>query len=75
MDHAAATEPGRADDATWLELEDLLDEVARLSTPDTPPREYYAGLLDRALRATGAVAGAVFWRGDSSALRLASLCS
>ncbi|MGE0608771.1 MAG: hypothetical protein AB7O62_16880 [Pirellulales bacterium] len=69
MDHAAATNPVQADDATWLELEDLLDEVARLSTPDTPPREFHAGLLDRAVRAMAASAGAIFLRGESG-LRL-----
>lgn len=70
MDQTAAKRPARADDATWLELEDLLDEVARLATPATPPREFYAGLLERTVRALAATAGAVFLRNSVGQLRL-----
>ena len=37
-----------------------MGEIARLARGDLPPREFYGGLLDRAVRAVGAVGGAVW---------------
>ena len=45
---------------TWQEIEGLVDELTVLSKAETAPRHFHAELLDRALQASSAVAGAVW---------------
>lgn len=59
MSSAPPTDSVPPDDA-WRELQQLIDEVARLARSSAEPAEFYGALVDRCLRATGAVA-AVLW--------------
>jgi hypothetical protein len=47
-----------------------MDEIARLARGDLPPREFYGGMLDRAVRAVGAVGGAVWLRNKARQFQL-----
>jgi biotin carboxyl carrier protein len=53
-----------------LDTEPLLEEIARLARGDLPPREFYGGLLERAVRAVGAVGGAVWLRSQGKQFQL-----
>ncbi|MBI3861268.1 MAG: HlyD family efflux transporter periplasmic adaptor subunit [Planctomycetia bacterium] len=58
------TEPttARPGDVTLQEIDNLLDEVSRLSLSESTPHEFHLELLDRAVRALAAVGGAVWTR-------------
>ena len=62
----------RHDDAieqTWRAVEQLADELLVLSRQPLPPAEFHAALLQRALAALAASAGA-FWTRDARGFRL-----
>ena len=53
------TEPTalRGGEATLQEIDDLLDEVSRLSLTESTPHEFHLQLLERAVRVLAAVGG------------------
>ena len=55
---------------TWHEIEDLIHEIAVLSNADLSAKDFHAELLDHAVRAMAAVAGAVWIRGPGGRLEL-----
>ena len=63
----AATE---ATGRTWLEIEGLVEEVARLAKQNVSSQQFYGELLDRAVRGIAAVGGAVWIRGAEGNLFL-----
>jgi multidrug resistance efflux pump len=52
----------RLGDGTLQEIDDLLDEVSRLSLSESTPQEFHLEVLERAIRALAAVGGAVWIR-------------
>ena len=48
-----------------VEIRNLLGEMTKLATADTPPEDFYRGILDRTVAALAAPAGAI-WIGDGS---------
>ncbi len=54
--------PPRPSDITLQDLDDLLDQVARLAGSDSSPQAFHLQLLDRAVRGLAAVGGAVWMR-------------
>lgn len=72
MSFDASSMPARSGDIPLLEIDDLLDEVARLARTDASPPTFHLELLERAVRALAGVGGAVWirsatgtWRTDS----------
>jgi len=53
-----------------LDIQPLLDDIARLARSDLPPREFYAGLLQRSVGALNAEGGAIWLRGQDGQFRL-----
>jgi hypothetical protein len=68
------TEPtsARLGDVTLQEIDDLLDEVSRLSLSESTPHEFHFEVLERAVRALAAVGGAVWIRSESGEWQLDS---
>jgi len=62
-----ATRPG---EVTLHEIDDLLDQVARLARSESTPHEFHLELLERAVRALGAVGGLVWIRPQAGAVGL-----
>ncbi len=62
MSPEATSIPVRPEAATLQEIDDLLDEVARLARSNISPQEFHREVLDRAVRALSAVGGAVWTR-------------
>jgi hypothetical protein len=62
----------RPGDVTLEEIDDLLDQVARLARADSTPQTFHLELLERAVRALAAVGGAVWIRPPAGAWRLDS---
>jgi multidrug efflux pump subunit AcrA (membrane-fusion protein) len=62
-DDLASSELHRAEE-TWHEIDELVDDVAKLSRSDCSLQEFHAELLTRSVGALAAVAGAV-WRCDA----------
>lgn len=60
-----------AHDATWREIERLLDETSQLAAPGLPIGDFYRALLERAVRALAAFGGAVWTCGPEGRLGLA----
>jgi hypothetical protein len=56
--------------STWQEIEGLVEEIARCAKADVSAQQFYADLLDRAVRALGAAGGAVWIRGEQGEFRL-----
>jgi multidrug efflux pump subunit AcrA (membrane-fusion protein) len=54
---------GQADEQTWHEIEDVLHDLSRLAAADGSADEFYAELVDRAVRVLAAVGGAVWIAG------------
>ncbi|MGE5193157.1 MAG: HlyD family efflux transporter periplasmic adaptor subunit [Deltaproteobacteria bacterium] len=54
------------------ELDDLLDQVARLARSDCPPQAFHLEMLDRAVRALAAAGGAVWIRPPAGAWEIDS---
>ncbi len=52
-------------DGVWRQIEDLVDQVAELSKTQIPEEQFYAAVLDGAVRAGAAVGGAV-WMPDGA---------
>lgn len=50
-------------DASWLQLEEMIERLHEAARTDSPPREFYARLLAEACAATGAAGGAAWRRG------------
>ena len=48
-------------DASWLQLEEMIERLHEAARSDLPPREFFGRLLADACAATGAVGGAA-WR-------------
>ncbi len=59
----------RAADVTLQEIDDLLDQVARLAQSEASPQAFHLEVLDRAVRALAAVGGAVWVRQDAGQAR------
>jgi len=60
--NASHSELDSADQA-WREIDDLVDEISRLSSSELSSADFYAQLLDRIVPALAAVGGAVWTRG------------
>lgn len=62
-----ATEKAPADfsqiDEVWRQIEDLVDQIAELSKTQVPEEQFYAAVLDGAVRAGAAIGGAI-WMTD-----------
>lgn len=50
-------------DASWLQLEEMIERLHEAARADSPPREFYGRLLADACAATGAAGGAAWRRG------------
>jgi len=59
-------------DRDWKEIESLVAEVDQLSKSDVAPPKFYEMLCDRAMKATAAVAVAVWLRRDAKQMSLES---
>src|SRR5579872_1842906 len=59
----------RPNDTAVQEIDDLLEQVARLSHGDLPPLEFHREVLGRAVRALAAMAGAVCVGVESGVVR------
>ncbi|MFC1597470.1 HlyD family efflux transporter periplasmic adaptor subunit [Planctomycetota bacterium] len=57
-------------DEAWREVDELVDAVARLSTSELSPREFYAQLMDRIVPALAAAGGAVWSSSSEGAVEL-----
>lgn len=66
---APSARPG---DVTLLEIDDLLDQVARLAHSDTAPHEFHIEVLERAVRALAAVGGIIWIRSEPDRLEIDS---
>jgi multidrug efflux pump subunit AcrA (membrane-fusion protein) len=64
---ATAVRPG---EVTLQEIDDLLDQVARLARSESAPREFHLELLERAVRALAAVGGIVWTRSEAGVVTL-----
>ncbi len=62
MSPEALSASARSSEITLQEIDDLLDQVARLAQSEAPPQAFHLDLLDRAVRALAAVGGAVWIR-------------
>jgi len=58
-----ATSDFPATDDVWRQIEDLVDQIAELSKADLPEEQFYAAVLDGAVR-TGAAIGGAIWPPD-----------
>jgi hypothetical protein len=65
MSREATSTSARPGDVTLDELDDLLDQVARLARSESSPQEFHLEMLDRAVRALAGVGGAVWLRPPS----------
>lgn len=52
-------------DDAWRQIDDVVDRIAELSKADVPEEEFYAAVLDGAVRA-GAAAGGAIWKPDQN---------
>jgi len=68
--HAFHSKSGQSDEA-WREVDELVDGVARLSTSELSPAEFYAQLMDRIVPALAAAGGAVWTSSLEGAIELA----
>lgn len=64
MDTAATKSDARSE--TWQEIEILVEQLSELSRSQTSANRFYAELIDRAVAATGGVAGAIWSVGQDS---------
>src|SRR5579872_7411298 len=62
MSPEASSIRARPADVTLQEIDDLLDQVARLAQTQASPQAFHLELLDRAVRALAAAGGAVWIR-------------
>jgi hypothetical protein len=62
----------RPGDVTLVEIDDLLEEVARLARTESSPQAFHLEVLDRAVRALAAVGGAVWIRPAGGAWQIDS---
>ena len=53
-------------DAGWYEIENLVNEIARLAESEASPQEFHAQLLERVVELLEAAAGAVWTLGDGA---------
>jgi len=58
-------------DQAWHEIDDLIEDVGRLSVCDLSPAEFYAQLIDRVVPALGAAGAAVWTSKPAAGLQLA----
>lgn len=57
-------------EADWQEIDELVNDVARLADSDLPVGEFHLGLLQRAVRGLAAVGGAIWIRRAAGAIAL-----
>ena len=57
-------------EADWQEIDELVDDVARLAESDLPVGEFHAGLLQRAVRGLAAIGGAIWIQTGSGQIAL-----
>ncbi len=57
-------------DDDWQEIDQLVDDVARLAATDLTTRQFHEGLLQRAVRGLAAVGGAVWIRNPAGQIQL-----
>jgi len=62
-------ESGLTDEA-WCQIDELVEAVARLSSSQSSPRDFYAQLMDRIVPALAAVGGAVWTTEPGGSLQL-----
>ena len=67
--HPSHPESGLTDEA-WREIDELVEAVAKLSSSELSPREFYAQLMDRTVPALAAVGGAVWTNEPGGTLHL-----
>src|SRR5579859_7069730 len=72
MSYESAPRPADppADDTVWQEIDELVDDVARLTSADISVRQFLSTLLERAVRGLAAVGGAIWVRGPSGQIAL-----
>src|SRR5437879_7350722 len=59
-------------EVTLQEIDDLLEQVARLVRSESTPEEFHLEVLERAVQALAAIAGAVWIRSAAGDLQLES---
>ena len=71
---STAVQPGpvQPGEVTLLEIDELLEQVARLVRSASTPQEFHLELLERAVRALAAVGGAVWIRSAAGNLQIES---
>ncbi len=62
----------QAGEVTLQEIDDLLEQVARLVRSESTPEEFHLGVLERAVQALAAVAGAIWIQADAGDVRIES---
>ena len=67
--HPSPIHPG---EVTLQEIDDLLEQVARLVRSESTPEEFHLEVLERAVQALAAVAGAVWMRSATGQLQVES---
>src|SRR5688572_16218413 len=60
MAHDSPSSARSGADISWTEIEDLLDYLAQRASEAVPPEEFFRDLLNQAVPALAAVAGAVW---------------
>jgi biotin carboxyl carrier protein len=66
----ASSHEFRSPEADWQEIDELVDDVARLADADLPVAEFHAGLLQRAVRGLAAIGGAIWIRSGDGPIGL-----
>jgi len=72
MSPEALSTSERTSEITLQEIDDLLDQVARLARSDASPQSFHLDLLDRSVRALAAVGGAVWIRHSTGSWQIDS---
>lgn len=72
MPPEATSTPVQAGEVTLQEIDDLLEQVARLVRSESTPEQFHLEVLERAVQALAAVAGAVWIRTPTGQLQIES---
>src|SRR5579863_2054794 len=64
--------PGQPGEVTLQEIDDLLEQVARLVRSESTPEEFHLEVLERAVQALAAIAGVVWIQPASGSLQIES---
>jgi multidrug efflux pump subunit AcrA (membrane-fusion protein) len=62
-------QPSAGAEEAWSQIDELVEEIARLARSELPPAEFFAALLDRVVSGLAAVGG-VLWNRDAHGLLL-----